>query len=61
MAKTSLIMKSQRQPKFSTRAYNRCSICGRARGYFRFLGLCRICLREKAHKGELPGIVKASW
>jgi len=46
---------------FSARAYNRCSLCGRSRGYFRFFGICRICLREKAHRGELPGLKKSSW
>lgn len=61
MAKTALIVKQRRKQKFSTREYNRCSICGRPRGYFRFFGICRICLREKAHKGELPGVVKSSW
>lgn len=48
-------------PKFKSRSYNRCSLCGRQHGYFRFFGICRICLREKAHKGELPGVTKASW
>lgn len=61
MAKQALIEKQKRKPKFKTRGYNRCSLCGRPHGYVRFLGICRICLREKAHKGELPGIVKASW
>jgi len=61
MAKQCLIEKQKRKPKFKVRAYNRCSLCGRPHGYVRFLGLCRICLREKAHRGELPGIVKSSW
>lgn len=61
MAKTCLIVKQKRKAKYSSRAYNRCSICGRPHGYFRFFGLCRICLREKAHRGELPGVVKSSW
>ena len=61
MAKTSLIMKSQRAPKFSVRAYNRCKICGRSRGYLRKFQTCRICFRELALRGEVPGIVKASW
>jgi small subunit ribosomal protein S14 len=47
--------------KFSTRVYNRCQVCGRSGGYFRLFGLCRICLRNKAFKGELPGVTKASW
>jgi small subunit ribosomal protein S14 len=46
---------------FKTRRYNRCSITGRASGYFRFFGVCRQVFREKAHRGELPGIVKSSW
>ncbi|PYN95465.1 MAG: type Z 30S ribosomal protein S14 [Candidatus Rokuibacteriota bacterium] len=61
MAKTSLIMKSQRVPKFSTRAYHRCKLCGRPRGYLRKFELCRLCFRELALKGEVPGILKASW
>ena len=61
MAKTSLIMKSQRTPKFSTRAYRRCKLCGRPRGYQRKFELCRLCFRELALKGEVPGVVKASW
>jgi small subunit ribosomal protein S14 len=61
MAKISLIMKSQRPPKFSSRAYHRCKLCGRPRGYLRKFELCRLCFRELALKGEVPGIVKASW
>ena len=61
MAKTALIMKSQRQPKFQTRAYHRCKLCGRPRGYLRKFEMCRLCFRELALKGEVPGIVKASW
>ena len=61
MAKQALIEKQKRKPKFSARAYNRCSRCGRARGYFRFFGVCRICLRELAHNGQLPGVTKSSW
>ena len=61
MAKTSLIIKSLRAPKFSTRKKNRCKICGRPRGYLRKFQLCRLCFRELALKGEVPGIVKASW
>ena len=61
MAKTSLIMKSLRAPKFSTRAKNRCKLCGRPRGYIRKFQLCRLCFRELALKGEVPGVVKASW
>src|SRR5437016_853382 len=58
MAKTALIQKQQRKPKFSSRGYNRCKRCGRPRAYYRKFGLCRICLRELAHAGELPGISK---
>ena len=61
MAKTSKVVKEERGSKFAVQNYNRCSRCGRARGYYRFFGICRICLRELAHKGELPGITKSSW
>ncbi len=61
MAKTSLIMKSQRPQKFPVRAYSRCKICGRSRGFLRKFQTCRICFRELALKGEVPGVVKASW
>lgn len=61
MAKTSLIVKSQRKPKFKTRRYNRCKICGRPRGFIRRFQLCRICFRELASRGEIPGVAKASW
>ncbi|MFX6786306.1 type Z 30S ribosomal protein S14, partial [Acinetobacter baumannii] len=50
MAKQCLIVKQKQKPKFKVRGYNRCSLCGRARGYFRYFGVCRICLRENAHK-----------
>ncbi|MDD9951639.1 MAG: type Z 30S ribosomal protein S14 [Zetaproteobacteria bacterium] len=61
MAKKSLIAKSQRAPKFSTRAYTRCNKCGRPKAVYRKFGLCRICFRTMALKGLLPGILKASW
>ncbi|MBF0478717.1 MAG: type Z 30S ribosomal protein S14 [Candidatus Omnitrophica bacterium] len=61
MAKTSLIVKCKRTPKFSTRKYNRCQLCGRPHGFLRRFGLCRICFRELAWKGEIPGVKKASW
>ena len=61
MAKTSLIVKSQRPPKFKTRGYRRCGICGRSRAVYRKFGICRICLRERALRGEIPGMRKASW
>jgi len=55
------IAASKRTSKYSVRHVNRCSRCGRARGYLRDFGLCRICMREMAHKGYLPGVTKASW
>lgn len=61
MAKKSLIIKSQRTPKYKTRAYNRCKICGRPHSYIRKYGLCRVCFREMAYRGEIPGVHKASW
>ncbi len=61
MAKTSLIVKAARKPKFSTRQVNRCRLCGRPRGYIRKFGLCRICFREHASRGQIPGVTKASW
>jgi small subunit ribosomal protein S14 len=61
MAKTSLIVKANREPKFKVRAYNRCRICGRPRGYLRKFGMCRICFRELALKGMIPGVTKSSW
>lgn len=61
MAKKSLIAKAKRKPKFQVRAYNRCGRCGRARAYLRKFGMCRLCVRQLAHRGELPGVRKASW
>ena len=61
MAKKSLVIKQARPQKFKTRAYTRCNRCGRPRAVFRKFGLCRICLREMAHRGELPGVTKSSW
>jgi small subunit ribosomal protein S14 len=61
MARKSLIEKSKRTPKFSARANNRCNRCGRPRAYLRKFGLCRICFREQALRGEIPGVRKASW
>ena len=60
MARKALINKSKMKPKFSTRAYNRCVMCGRPRAYLRKFGLCRMCFRELALKGEIPGVTKAS-
>lgn len=61
MAKTSMIAKANRAPKFSTRAVNRCKVCGRGRAYMRKFGVCRICFRELANQGRLPGVKKSSW
>lgn len=61
MAKKSMIAKQKRAPKFSTRAYSRCSICGRPHSVLRKYGVCRICFRELALKGQIPGVKKASW
>ena len=55
MAKTSMKVKQQRKPKFSTREYNRCRICGRPHAYLRKYGICRVCFRELAYKGQIPG------
>ncbi|MBN1614246.1 MAG: type Z 30S ribosomal protein S14 [Deltaproteobacteria bacterium] len=61
MAKKSLIAKAKRKVKFSVRAYNRCSLCGRPRAYYRKFKMCRICLRNLALRGELTGVIKSSW
>jgi small subunit ribosomal protein S14 len=61
MAKKSMIAKAKRKPKFKVRGYNRCNRCGRPRAYIRDFGMCRICVRELASRGELPGVKKASW
>lgn len=61
MAKKSSVVKFNRKQKFKVREKNICSICGRARGYMRRFGVCRICFRELAQKGELPGVVKSTW
>ena len=61
MAKTSLRFKQTLTPKFKTRAYTRCHRCGRPRAVYRKFGLCRICLRELAHNGHIPGMTKSSW
>ncbi|MBM3281356.1 MAG: type Z 30S ribosomal protein S14 [Candidatus Harrisonbacteria bacterium] len=61
MAKTSVIARSQKPPKFSTRIVRRCFRCGRKHGYMRDFGICRICFREMASKGEIPGVHKSSW
>lgn len=61
MAKKSVIAKSQKTPKFSTREVRRCWRCGRKRGYMRKFEICRICFRELASSGEIPGVKKSSW
>ncbi|HEY4977501.1 MAG TPA: type Z 30S ribosomal protein S14 [Gaiellaceae bacterium] len=61
MAKKSLVVKQSRPHRFSTRRYSRCQRCGRPRAVFRKFKLCRICLRELAHEGVIPGMTKSSW
>lgn len=61
MAKKALINKAAKKPKFKVRGYTRCQKCGRPRAVYRKFSLCRVCLRELAHAGELPGVVKSSW
>ncbi|MEX0933224.1 MAG: type Z 30S ribosomal protein S14 [Candidatus Paceibacterota bacterium] len=61
MAKTSVVARSQKKPKFSSRIVRRCFKCGRKRGFMRDFGLCRICFREMANEGKIPGIRKSSW
>jgi small subunit ribosomal protein S14 len=61
MATKALRAKAARKPKFAVRGYTRCSRCGRSRSVYRVFGLCRICVRQMAHAGELPGITKSSW
>lgn len=61
MAKVCKIMKSRRPAKYKVQEHNRCSLCGRPRAYMRKFGLCRICFRELALKGEIPGVRKSSW
>ncbi|RMD86811.1 MAG: type Z 30S ribosomal protein S14 [Calditrichaeota bacterium] len=61
MARKALIEKQKKEPKFRVRKYNRCTRCGRPRGFLRKFGLCRICFRELALEGKIPGVTKASW
>lgn len=61
MAKKSMMIKAKRKPKFKVRAYNRCPVCGRPRAYYRRFDMCRICLRNLALEGKIPGMVKSSW
>jgi small subunit ribosomal protein S14 len=61
MARKALVVKALKKPKYSTRVIRRCRVCGRSRAYYRKFGLCRICLREIASRGEMPGVSKSSW
>lgn len=61
MAKKAMVVKQQREAKYKTRAYNRCKLCGRPHAYLRKFSICRICFRELAYKGQIPGVRKASW
>jgi len=61
MAKKSKIVKNEKKPKFEIRYRNRCKLCGRPRGYLRKFGICRLCFRDLVHRGEIPGVKKASW
>ncbi|MEG2321894.1 MAG: type Z 30S ribosomal protein S14 [Bacilli bacterium] len=61
MAKKSMIIKASRKPKFQVRKYTRCSICGRPHAVLQKYGICRICFRELAYKGQIPGVTKSSW
>lgn len=61
MAKTALKEKCKREPKFSTRGYTRCLICGRPRAVYRKFRICRVCFRKLANQGEIPGVKKSSW
>jgi small subunit ribosomal protein S14 len=61
MAKKSKEVREKKKLRYKVRYRNRCRLCGRPRGYMRKFGLCRLCFRERAHKGEIPGVKKASW
>lgn len=61
MARKALIEKANKTPKFAVRQRNRCKLCGRPRGYIRLFAMCRLCFRENALKGMLPGVMKTSW
>lgn len=61
MARKALEVKAQRKPKFSSRKVRRCNLCGRPHGFLRRFAMCRICFRELANKGEIPGVTKSSW
>ena len=61
MARTSMMAKLRKKPKFEIRRRNRCRICGRPRGYLRKFQMCRLCFRQLALRGEIPGVIKSSW
>lgn len=61
MAKKSMIVRQSKPVKYQVRAHNRCKVCGRPHGYMRKFGMCRICFRELAYRGEIPGVTKSSW
>jgi len=61
MAKKSMIVKASRKPKYAVREYTRCEKCGRPHAVLRKYGICRICFRELAYKGQIPGVKKSSW
>ena len=61
MARLCLRVKAKKKPKFPVRRHNRCNLCGRSRAYYQKFGICRICFRNLAHRGEIPGVKKASW
>ncbi|MBU6141648.1 type Z 30S ribosomal protein S14 [Patescibacteria group bacterium] len=61
MAKTSVVARANKKPKYGVRSVNRCFRCGRKHGYIRDFQLCRICFREMATRGQIPGVKKASW
>ncbi len=61
MARLCLKVKSQKKNKFKVRSYNRCPICGRSRAFLRKFRMCRICFRDLASKGQIPGVTKSSW
>jgi small subunit ribosomal protein S14 len=61
MAKKSMILKQQKKQKYTTMEHNRCKLCGRPHAYIRMFGVCRLCFRALAYKGQIPGVRKASW
>jgi small subunit ribosomal protein S14 len=61
MARKALLIRAMRTPKFQSRVVRRCSLCGRGKGYMRDFDMCRICFREQAHEGNIPGVKKSSW